>query len=203
MWWQAQENDPLPLCHLEQLWIQVGLMTVHDKQQWAILNRELQEMPEKPLPKQLTFHAPCRRRPIERIGDPLLLIGAPWISPLKNDERGDILSSRINTGQDGDVVPGSLGLSVGMLGPPGHGDLSSCGVQLKPRLVAVVDLTGFLLQPMLLQGGSEETEVFLDGPLLNTGCPSTVNEVWGKAIVVPLPEIYPPRLFGASGWRRL
>lgn len=87
-------------------------MTVHDKQQRAILNRELQEMPEKPLPKQLTFHAPRRRRPIERIGDPLLLIGAPWISPLINYERGDILPSRINAGQDGDVVPGSLGLSA-------------------------------------------------------------------------------------------
>ena len=95
------------------------------------------------------------------------------------------------------MVPGSLGLPVRMFSPSGHDDFSSDGVELKPRLVAVVYLTGFLPQPMLLQGGSEELEVFFDGPPLGTGCPPTVNDVWGpgsKAMVVPLPEVDPPRL---------
>lgn len=62
-----------------------------------------------------------------------------------------------------------MGLPVGMLGPPGLDYSSSCRVQLKPRLIAFVDLTGFLPQPMLLQGSIEELEVALDWPLLMSG----------------------------------
>ncbi|XP_075937536.1 uncharacterized protein LOC142938176 [Anarhichas minor] len=209
MWWQAQENDPLPLCRPDQLWIQVGLMSVHDEQQRALLHGELQEMPDKPLPKQLTVNVPCWRLPVEGIGNPFLVIGAPWISPLVDDECGDILPSRVEAGQDGDVVSGSLGLPVSMFSPPGHDDLPSCRVQLKPRLVAVVYLTGFLPQPVLLQGGGEEPEILLNWPPLGAGCPPTVNDVWGpgsKAMVLPLPEVYPPRpstVLCASRWRRL
>ena len=78
--------DTLPLCHPDQLWIKVGLMSIHYEQQRALLTGKLQEVLDKPLPEQLTVHVPCWRLPVEGIGNPLFIVGAPWIFPLVDYE---------------------------------------------------------------------------------------------------------------------